>query len=113
MKHKYPFEKHYYTTEDDYILCAFRINGPKHTKAWENQNTQKPVVVYQHGLLDSGVGFVCDGPKSIAFYLADLGFDVWLNNSRGNRYSRQHTYLDPDTDKQFWDYGLDEFAKYD
>ena len=38
---------------------------------------------------------------------------MWLNNSRGNRFSRQHTYLDPDVDKEFWDYCNDEFAKYD
>lgn len=38
-----------------------------------------------------------------AFRLADLGYDVWLGNTRGNIYSRSHIYLDPD-DAEFWQY---------
>ena len=39
-----------------------------------------------------------------------------MNNSRGNRYSRHHAYLDPDNDAHkatFWDYSFEEMAKYD
>ena len=57
--------------------------------------------------------WLMNGKISLAFVLAEKGYDVWLNNSRGNRYSRSHIYLDPDTDKQFWDYSFEEMAKYD
>ena len=36
MSHGYPFEQFYYETEDGYINCVHRINGPKGTKTEEN-----------------------------------------------------------------------------
>ena len=36
-----------------------------------------------------------------------------MNNNRGNRYSRNHTSLDPDVHQQFWDYSFEEMANYD
>lgn len=48
--------------------------------------------------------------------MADLGYDVWMNNTRGNRYSRHHIYMEPDNDmdkERFWDYSFEEMAKYD
>ena len=54
-----------------------------------------------------------DGPKdSLAFMLADAGFDVYLANSRGNRYSRDHVSLKPN-EAQFWKWSWQEIAKYD
>ena len=49
----------------------------------------------------------------MAFFFADQGFDVWMNNNRGNRNSRFHKYLDPDNDPEFWDFSFYEFGKYD
>lgn len=71
--HGYPFEKHYYVTEDDYINCVFRINGPKGTNARENnlKGDKKPVILYQHGLFDSAAGVCCNRGDSLAFFFAD------------------------------------------
>jgi hypothetical protein len=38
-----------------------------------------------------------------AFLLADVGYDVWLGNARGNIYSSKHTILTPQQ-KQFWNF---------
>ena len=38
----------------------------------------------------------------LAFILADLGYDVWLGNTRGNIYSRAHVKYDSSRDKAYW-----------
>ena len=74
---------------------------------------QRPVVFLQHGLMDSSFAWINNGPnKSIAFILTDKGFDVWLGNSRGNRYSNKHRKY-TDVSKDFWDFTWDEMALYD
>ena len=47
--------------------------------------------------------------RSIPFVLVELGFDVWLGNNRGNKYSKKSIYHDPNSTK-FWDYSIDNFA---
>lgn len=47
-----------------------------------------------------------------AFVLANNGYDVFLLNLRGSRYSRKHTTLSI-TESAFWDYTLDHLAQYD
>ena len=74
----------------------------------------KKVVFLLHGLADSADNMVVNKEEwAPAFYLANRGFDVWLGNLRGNRHSRNHTTLDPDFEKSFWDFGVDEFIMYD
>lgn len=44
--------------------------------------------------------------------LSDNGLDVWIGNSRGNRYSRNHTKLNPE-DSKFWDFSSFDMATKD
>ncbi|KAE9025297.1 hypothetical protein PR003_g13072 [Phytophthora rubi] len=81
----YEVELHKITTADRYVLTMHRI--PKsydETQSGFAAATNKPVVILQHGLLDSSYTWVLNyRDQSLAFILADLGYDVWLGNIVG------------------------------
>jgi pimeloyl-ACP methyl ester carboxylesterase len=67
-----------------------------------------------HGLDDSADCWVMNSNKSPAFIAAREGYDVWLGNWRGNKYSRRHKTLDPDRDeKVFFNYSFIEMSRFD
>lgn len=65
-----------------------------------------------HGLLVSSPAFLARGPQSAGFFFADMGYDVWMTNARGNMHSRNHTSLNPD-ETEFWDFSWHEIGLYD
>jgi lysosomal acid lipase/cholesteryl ester hydrolase len=74
-----------------------------------------PAVLLQHGLMDTADCWIMDhADESPGFVLAREGYDVWLGNNRGNRYSRKHKTLNPNTDlENFWDFSWKEMGDYD
>lgn len=102
-KYKYPAEEHQVTTEDNYLLKMHRIARPG----------AKPVLL-MHGLLDSSSTWVMMGPHSgFGYFLYDAGYDVWMGNVRGSRYSRGHVKLNANTDKAYWSFSWHEIGLYD
>ena len=62
---------------------------------------EQPILLL-HGLFQSSGVFTSNGDHaSLAFYLADHGYDVWLGNNRCVTTSKH------------WDWSLDELANYD
>ena len=47
-----------------------------------------------------------------AFVLARAGYDVWMTNNRGTRFSQKHIKYTI-KDKEFWDYSWEEMGVHD
>eukprot|EP00834_Sanchytrium_tribonematis_P008172 NODE_884_length_3321_cov_0.260708.p1 type:complete len:294 gc:universal NODE_884_length_3321_cov_0.260708:55-936(+) len=97
-------EYHYTTTKDGYTLCMHRLSK-------SDEISNKKVVLLWHGFLMCSEVWVCH-PDSIAKYLNELGYDVWLANTRGNKYSKKHVSFDIDSEA-FWNFSIDEVAQFD
>ncbi|XP_053618103.1 gastric triacylglycerol lipase-like [Plodia interpunctella] len=106
----YLSESHYVTTSDGYILALYRIP----LKDSCPQNSSKLPILFTHGLYLSGDDCIIPGPgKAHCYIYADNCYDVWVPNNRGNRYSRNHTTLNPDKDAVFWNFAWDDMATKD
>jgi lysosomal acid lipase/cholesteryl ester hydrolase len=102
VKYGFDCEEHDVVTEDGYVLKMFHVLG----------DVTRPVLLI-HGILDSSDSFMTRGNGSLTARLVREGYDVWVGNKRGNRYSRRHVMLDPDRDKEFWNYSFHENGIYD
>ncbi|TKY47924.1 Triacylglycerol lipase 2 [Spatholobus suberectus] len=104
----YTCEEHMVTTEDGYILSLQRLPAGRSGK-----KVDKPPVLLQHGLFSDAITWLVNCPnESLGFILADNGYDVWLANTRGTKYSRGHRSFNPN-DMAYWDWSWDELARYD
>ena len=73
----------------------------------------RAAVLLVHGLIDSSDTWIMNGRNnSIAFILADAGYDVWLANTRGNKYSLNHTTLTA-RDFDYWNNAHNFISRYD
>lgn len=111
----YTYEEHVVMTKDGYLLGVHRIPEIKgRVRTRPGTSTGKQVVYLHHGLLMNSEVWVCltDEQRCLPFVLAEQGFDVWMGNNRGNKYSKKSIHHSPNSHK-FWDYSLDNFAWHD
>ncbi|AES80482.1 triacylglycerol lipase-like protein [Medicago truncatula] len=103
----YTCEEHKVTTSDGFILSIQRLPTRR-----SGEKANKPTVLIQHGLFQDAVVWLWNSPdESLAFILADNGFDVWIVNDRASRYS-SHTSLTPN-DQAYWEWSWEELANND
>ncbi|KAI1146548.1 Alpha/Beta hydrolase protein [Nemania diffusa] len=114
----YAAEEHVVQTKDGYLLGVHRLawrKGEEDIKVNNGPTSIKKRVVYlHHGLLMNSEVWVCltDAQRCLPFVLVEHGFDVWLGNNRGNKYSKKSIKCSPNS-TQFWNFSIDEFAFYD
>ncbi|EXJ79898.1 lysosomal acid lipase/cholesteryl ester hydrolase [Capronia epimyces CBS 606.96] len=116
----YYAEEHVVQTGDGYLLGVHRLpfrKGEEETGVRVNagpDSIKKPVVYLHHGLLMNSEVWVCltEEERCLPFTLASQGYDVWLGNNRGNKYSKKSTKASP-TSPDFWNFSMDEFAFHD
>ncbi|CAL4976071.1 unnamed protein product [Urochloa decumbens] len=98
----YPFEAIKVVTSDGYVLLLERIP----------RRDSRKVVLLQHGILDSSMGWVSNGVVgSPAFAAYDQGYDVFLGNLRG-LVSREHIDKTISSYK-YWKYSVNEHGTKD
>ncbi|KAI9047006.1 hypothetical protein LZ554_009080 [Drepanopeziza brunnea f. sp. 'monogermtubi'] len=114
----YTAEEHVVQTGDGYLLGLHRLayrKGEEQQKINRGNNcVRKPVVYLHHGLMMNSEVWVCltEEERCLPFQLVQKGYDVWLGNNRGNKYSKKSTHHSP-ADIPFWDFSMDEFAFHD
>ncbi len=62
------------------------------------------MVFLQHGLKGCSADWTIGG---LAYALADLGYDVWMGNFRGNYFSDRHKSF-AFNDPKFWDFSFED-----
>lgn len=114
----YYAEEHIVQTGDGYLLGVHRL-GWRRGEEDQRVNSgpgsvEKKVVYLHHGLMMNSEVWVCltDKERCLPFVLVEQGYDVWLGNNRGNKYSKKSLHHSP-TDIPFWSFSMDQFAFHD
>ncbi|KAL6509178.1 hypothetical protein OROGR_022488 [Orobanche gracilis] len=107
--HGFQCQEYSVTTGDGYILSVQRI---PEGRSGGDVRPRQPVLLH-HGLLVDGMTWLKGSPEqSLAMMLADNGYDVWISNTRGTRFSRRHVSLDPIHPK-FWDWTWGDLVSHE
>ncbi|KAH7063133.1 Alpha/Beta hydrolase protein [Macrophomina phaseolina] len=114
----YYAEEHIVQTGDGYLLGLHRLGyrrGEEDQRVNSGPTSIKKRVVYlHHGLMMNSEVWLCltEKERCLPFMLVERGYDVWLGNNRGNKYSKKSTRETP-TDNSFWNFSMDQFAFHD
>lgn len=107
--YSYPVASHIVVTDDQHELTLFRLQAKNSI-----MTSGKPVVLLWHGLLDCGDTWIANEENfAPAFVLANQGYDVWVGNSRGTKYSLGHRLYDQRTSEAFWNFSWMEMSELD
>ena len=106
MQDKCETESHFIKTNDGYILQTFRVKlKEKYRNDLKDKSfVDQPVLMF-HSFMASSVLVYPHNAK----YFIGKGCDVWLSNTRGNRFSMYHTDKNIN-EKDFFNFCIDDYA---
>ena len=106
----YDWEPHNVETEDGWYLTVFRITGIKGVPVVSD----KPPILLLHGSGGSAMGWLEGGEDpNLPGELAARGYDVWISNQRGARYSNKNRRDGEWSQKERWNWTYADMAMYD
>ncbi|KAF2163197.1 hypothetical protein M409DRAFT_68518 [Zasmidium cellare ATCC 36951] len=114
----YYAEEHVVQTKDGFLLGVHRLawkRGEEDQRVNSGPGSiQKKVCYLHHGLMMNSEVWVCitERERCLPFLLVEQGYDVWLGNNRGNKYSKKSMHYAP-TELPFWNFSMDQFAFHD
>ncbi|XP_063616184.1 lipase 1-like [Cydia splendana] len=105
--------EYFVITCDGHVLSTFRMVF-EHPEV----NTEKCPVLLVHGLFQSSdTFFEQDKDQSLALKLQNLGYDVWLANTRASKYNRVHLLYEPEINvndvNRYFSYSYEEIGTLD
>ena len=87
----YDMEPYTVLTEDGWYLTFFRIISTDGQKLPSEKLKDKPPILIMNGMGQSGMAwFEFGGAMTIPGGIAERGYDVWVGNNRGHRYSNKN-----------------------
>ncbi|KAH9324828.1 hypothetical protein KI387_005006, partial [Taxus chinensis] len=97
-------------TKDGFLLSVQRMSSRRF-----RTSHKEPAFLY-HGIMQGGEGWLLDEPKeSLAFILADSGYDVWIGNSQGDliKLKLLESQFGWVKMQEFWDWSWDDLVAFD
>lgn len=94
-------------TDDGFIIDLW------HLRHDNNDDGHMHPVLMLHGLLQSSGSFASSGRKSLAYFLHQSGFDVWLGNNRCGLHPKWNKKILGRNKRNRWDWDMDQMVQYD
>lgn len=101
-------------TDDGFIIDIWHLVPLNATpEEIQTRNEQLYPMLLLHGLLQSTGSFASSGRKSLAYYLYESGYDVWLGNNRCGFNPKWNLDKLKQRRQKKWDWDLNEMTTYD
>jgi len=98
------------TSANGYITTLWRITGVNSAAL---RDAPRGPILLQHGMYSDGTAWMERTDSTSAAFpirLHQLGYDVWIANSRGTDYSLGHTTLNWEANPEYFNYGFQDIG---